>query len=399
MARVLVSFLGTGSIENNEERRYRKAKYKIGDKSYYTSFVSAALVEHLKIEKKIIIGTAKSMWEEYYRFFYSGTEAYDENLYKRLIEYTNKANAQTKDISILEELDRVMINTDIIIINYGLNEEELRENITRVLKIDKLLDHKDGLYMDITHGFRSFPLLAQQIVFYLKEVSSKNIKPRTFYYGMLDAISELGYAPIIDLNLMFEMNDWIIGANQFVVSNNGDKIVGLLQEKDKKLKHLIETFSNAMSINYMTEIQQLIKDVNDYDLSEIEMPERLIISKVINEFKAHFLDIRSNSDFQLKLAQWFYNKKKYSSAYIVLSEAIVTWVCEKHNYNSISKDKRELAKTIIANSSDFKHKYAVISNIRNNIAHSLSGRNNPMERDIKAFSEFMKFFKQKIKQN
>ena len=398
MARVLVSFLGTGPFEGKESRNYRNAKYKIDAKMYETPFVSAALVEHLKIEKKIIIGTVKSMWEEYYRFFYFNTDVYDEKLYNRLIDYTNNANAQTTDTAILEELDKAMLDTDIIIIKYGLNEGELKENIARVLKIDELLDRKDGLYMDITHGFRSFPLLAQQIVFYLKEVSSKNIKPRTFYYGMLDAIRELGYAPIVDLKLMFEMNDWIIGANQLVVSNNGDKIVQLLKSKDEELALLIEKFSDALSINYMTEIQNVLEEVKSYDISNISLPEKLIVSKVLMEFRSHFEVIKNNSDFQIKLAQWFYNKKKYSSAYIALSEAIVTWVCEQENYNSLLKENRDIAKNLITKKYNFKNTYSTISNIRNNIAHSLKGRSNSMEKDIYDFRKYIKLFKKTFNQ-
>ncbi len=193
------------------------------------------------------------------------------------------------------------------------------------------------------------------------------------------------------------MNDWILGANQLVTTNNGEKIVGLLKKKDEKLMKLIKSFSNAMSINYMTEIYNILEDVNNYDLSNISMPEKLIVSKVLLEFKGHFKNVKEQSSFQFKLAQWFYLKKNYSSAYIALSESIVTMVCESNNLNIVSKDERDKAKYIIKSQLDFKNRYSTISNIRNNIAHSIKGRSMPVENDIKSFNEHIQYFKSHIK--
>ncbi len=62
MPKTLLSFLGTGPLirdKENPQREYRKAKYKIDDSFYETSFVSAAIAQHIHCDKKIIVGTVK----------------------------------------------------------------------------------------------------------------------------------------------------------------------------------------------------------------------------------------------------------------------------------------------------------------------------------------------------
>jgi hypothetical protein len=75
MTKILISFVGTGSLDKNNQsvRAYRKAQYEIQGKTHETSFVAEALAKHLEIEKIFLIGTAKSMWEEVYLKFSSNT--------------------------------------------------------------------------------------------------------------------------------------------------------------------------------------------------------------------------------------------------------------------------------------------------------------------------------------
>ena len=69
----LISFIGTGSLNADQKksnRKYRTATYTIKGQEVGTdSFVSAVLFEHLKINRLILIGTARSMWEEVYEHF------------------------------------------------------------------------------------------------------------------------------------------------------------------------------------------------------------------------------------------------------------------------------------------------------------------------------------------
>jgi len=274
-----------------------------------------------------------------------------------------------------------------------------------VLTIDQMLEKKDGVYVDVTHGFRSFPLLAQQIVFYLKEVSAKNVKFRNFYYGMLDAKKDLGYAPVVDLKIMFEMNDWILGANQFKVSMNGSKIVSLIKDKDEKLADVLDSFSKALNINYANEIQEQIKLLENFETTNIEYPEKLIVDKVINEFVSHFSNIEQQSKFQYELAKWYYSKYNFGNAYVILLEAIITLVCEILNIDPYQKEQREKAKYYLNTKFNKKDNpyfplsslYKKLILIRNNISHNLQKRVAKHLEDIDQLPVYFKLLKKYFK--
>ena len=62
MVKVLISPLGAGD--------YRTAHYKFTNSSVYeTPFIAAALANHLKVDKVILIGTDGSMWHVAYDYF------------------------------------------------------------------------------------------------------------------------------------------------------------------------------------------------------------------------------------------------------------------------------------------------------------------------------------------
>ena len=77
MAKVLISFIGTGPLvnkgalgEEKSAREYRRASYHLGEENLGEySFMAAALYETQNIDRVILIGTAHCMWEEVYRYF------------------------------------------------------------------------------------------------------------------------------------------------------------------------------------------------------------------------------------------------------------------------------------------------------------------------------------------
>ena len=68
MSKILISPLGVGKLDHDSAKReYLEAKYRFNNKKsseYKTPFVSAAIAQHLNIDKMILVGTSKSMWEE-----------------------------------------------------------------------------------------------------------------------------------------------------------------------------------------------------------------------------------------------------------------------------------------------------------------------------------------------
>jgi len=88
------------------------------------------------------------MWEEYYRYFCEDSDAFDEDVYWDLMKFQDKASHKILAFPFKEQLEGALENTHIIILKYGINEEELNENLLSILKIDDFLKKDDELYVD-----------------------------------------------------------------------------------------------------------------------------------------------------------------------------------------------------------------------------------------------------------
>ncbi len=402
MPKTLLSFLGTGPLirdKENPQREYKKARYKIDDSFYETSFVSAAIAQHIRCDKKIIVGTVKSMWEEYYRYFVEGTEAFDENLFWELVNFQDKANHLTEDFPFKAQLEKALENTHIIILKYGINESELNENLLSILRVDDFLGQDDELYVDVTHGFRSFPIFANQVVMYLNKVSSKNIKVQKLYYGMLDIMRELDYAPVVDLSSVLKLNEWILGASELINKSDGYALEQLLKERDSELAKVVGNFSNAMNLNYSHEIRKQYERLLKADFSHLSPQEVLIAEKAFNEFKASFDLSKKHSLFQLDLAFWYYRKRFYGVSYLTLTEAIVTYIAEDINpLNPLENSVRDQAKKEIHKRNvELAHLFTTVNKIRKNVAHMLDKRHDTYLNDIQNLEKRLKKAKSLMK--
>ena len=106
----------------------RDRTYTINGKEVGTdSFVSAVLFDHFKADRLILIGTAKSMWEEVYeQFARKGEKYFDEDYYYQLGTWAEESNhstsIETMDMTTLEKT--LGNNSKVRVIPYGLDEKE-----------------------------------------------------------------------------------------------------------------------------------------------------------------------------------------------------------------------------------------------------------------------------------
>src|SRR5699024_10458321 len=158
MAKVLITPIGTG--RRTSDRGYPTAKYKFqdNDKIYETSFVSSALAEHLEVDKIIFIGTAKSMWEEIYRYFTDNIgENVDDDYWIEIAESSSSSGYNKKLVN-EKTLKNTMISVDNylksinskstggslpLIIDYGLDENELWKRFSAFITLTEILNNRD----------------------------------------------------------------------------------------------------------------------------------------------------------------------------------------------------------------------------------------------------------------
>ena len=396
--RVLISFLGTGMPKIVEDgirpmREYRKADYQIEGIVYKDySFMSAALAKHYVIDKILMVGTVHSMWEELYRWFHdSRSEVKVEdselvyNIYKEIGDYCEAANHSSElTIPYQQEIEQTMgSESKVTLIKYGINDEEIRDNINSILKLQDNLDSNDELIVDITHSFRSLPIFIMNLLIYLQNVSAKRITISHIYYGMNEASREFGYSPVVDLKAMMDVQEWITGAYAFTMFGNTYKISKLLETENKSVAPILRGFSDAMNLNYLYPMQAETQKLSGIKNKEYQTDlPKLIISPIVKQFVEEFkvkTEKHRQSHFQLKLADWQYRHKKYGQAYLTSNDALISYVCEINNMPWDDFDCREMAKSAlkgrpeeygISTTPEMRQWFKGHNNRRNGIAHT-----------------------------
>jgi len=383
--------------------------------------MSLALNKKYNFDKIYLIGTAHSMWEEVYTQFKAiSAPQYDmenpDEIYYDILDACDNNNHKS-DLSIphKEKIEAAMPKgSKIILIKYGLNENEIKENTNIILSLADDIKQNDELVVDVTHSFRSLPLVVMQLIMYLRNVKS-NINISHIYYGMLDIARETDYKiPIVDLKSLLNVNDWIIGAYSFMEFGSAYKISELMEEEEKSDAKRLHNFSDSLNLNYLNAIQSEAQSLSA--LKNKEYPSKLaglVVTPTILEFVRQFGKDMPHSEFQLKLAEWQFKHRNYTASYISLVESIVTFVCELNRLKINSRKQREKAKKILWGDEPAAScpqeligddgLFTQISNNRNSLAHNTlnnSSNNKEMigllENSLKEFREIL-FYQRKKK--
>ena len=391
MAKILICPLGAGDANQDiYKRKYRQAKYKIGDKIIETSFIASVLIDYLKVDKVIIVGTSRSMWENVYKHYAELVNDFDEEYWKNIGEKVGKSDYKNYNISendlkkVEEVIDKYLkkINPNATggskckIIRYGVNEAEIWENFDIFMGIIKEINDGDEIYLDITHSFRSIPLFMYLMLEFIKYLK-KDVKLKGIYYGMLDAYTG-DYAPIVDLSPLFEISNWIKGMYDFTNYGNNYLISKLLKDEDEEMSELLDKLSFCIDLNYMRvlresidKIKKRLKDNNEGRFLKYFIP-------CLSEFLSMFENCKYNYQFLLNISKWNLEHKKLSQSVFCLLESILTMLTEIYGIEEVSESK-EIARMMINKrilTKDYPELkklndiYRKIVDIRNPTAHS-----------------------------
>lgn len=356
MAKVLISCIGTGRIIDKTEtskRKYETAKYAFSETDMIeTSFMADALVQHYSIDRVIMIGTVKSMWEEVYRAFCSRNNVeYDDNYALELCQVCEESNSQSAlKIPSPEKIENALgKDSKVILIHYGLNADELQENAAKILGIEQYLNKGDELYIDITHSFRSIPFYMMNLLIYLQFVSNKNINIKSVLYGMFEAKQEhSGNTPIVEMTSILNVNNWLVGAYSFKEFGNAQMISKLIERENRRdISKRLSTFSDVMGLGYLDGISKQVSNLNAMKNDTFSPIPNCILPHTISDYIKRF-NCKTESEFQFQIAKWYFEHQNYACSYISLLEAILTYVqeiCELDFENDV--DNSDFAKIVL----------------------------------------------------
>jgi CRISPR-associated Csx2 family protein len=271
-----------------------------------------------------------------------------------------------KNWELLKEECKLHIPVKNVMIPSGKNEKEIWE-IFQVMY--DALQPDDQLYMDITHSFRSIPLLASSLLQYAKFL--KNISVKAIYYGAFETLGNPRdileripdpkdrIAPVFDLTAFSEIQDWSVAANDFIGFGNtarlnrliNDDIRPVLIETEGK-DHIASTLRdlnrniNMLSLNIRTNRgRELIKGKESAEIIKTlgKIKQDLIkpLNPILEDIQKSVKGIckgENKKENMLAVVRWCIDKQLIQEGFTILQEGIISYLIDGDYQN---RDKRE----------------------------------------------------------
>ena len=342
MSNFFVSFLGTNP--------YMECNYCFGDKKVENvRFVQEAMIrlfcDNFGHDDRILIFLTREAREKNW---------IDTNQYRglagRLAELPTQARVQDVDIP------------------DGSSEEEIWRIFSVVYE---KLAMGDKVVMDITHGFRSLPMLGIILLNYARVI--KKIEIQGIYYGAFETlgptfkvkeipISERN-APIFDLTGFDLLMQWSSGAENFVNSGNPTKISHLLDSdaiprikqsrgQDKEAGHL-----RGMAVQ-LNELASQITTNRGSKLTEGMAADRILeytdqissaqetipaFQPLLDMIKTKISGFQENSlENCLVAVEWCIEHNLVQQGLTMLQETVISMVLDEHDLDWRDRGPREI---------------------------------------------------------
>ena len=249
---------------------------------------------------------------------------------------------------------------------YGVDEKKVHavsipdgqteEDLWNIFSI--LADHvheNDSIVLDITHGFRTLPLIGTISLQYLKFV--KNIHIAGVYYGAYEARKregvngqEIDVAPTFDLTpFVYHLPEWQRAANELVAFGDAKTLGALLESLHNQLRKQkiavnelkrfgsyvndISAYLRTGRIKSFTELfaksesilqrEQLIKEIEQF-----VPPVRYIFQQLVDYIQC-IAPKQSRLHTYYDLAIWYGDHHLLSHCFIMLREMFVSLILER----------------------------------------------------------------------
>ena len=367
MAYTLISSVGTGMYKEG----YRKTIYCFasGEKIETHIFLDALLKNKYRdISKIILVGTVTSGWDMLIDI--------EDELWLKVCEA--KEN-NTINQSIISEMESYLSNKlDIpVVIKYHTDkiENETSEEIFNLYSsiIPEITD--ENILFDITHGFRSMPILLYQALQFSISQNPK-IKNVELVYG--EYIESKKESHVRDLSNYWRYSQISDALSVFRTKLDGYKLAELIEDEWLEGSKAIKRLSDIVQTNFSLQIIEVSKQIKNalkkYPTNAPTWLEdvKLFLEEILNCVTSDFL-YKSLKNY----AEFLFERKLNVQAIITLQVAVETYIAETNNcedmignYDWWQRDGRTILNEIKKN--DWKNIGNPLTNLegfRNQIAH------------------------------
>ncbi len=253
-----------------------------------------------------------------------------------------------------------------IMIPEGYSEEEIWEIFNR---INDNLETGDSVVFDITHAFRSIPLVAASVLHYAKAL--KQVKLQGIYYGAFEALGptkqvrdmnvEDRKVRVLDLTALDQLMDWTTATDRFLESgdarmagalaragvepirkaarhsNSAVKAIESLGEALHRFSDMLSTCRGKEISSVATRLRDQVRQCRDLDLLPPFRPLFDTIDKRLDTF--------CGDDLQqgLVAVRWCLNHGLIQQGFTFLEEILFSHVILGIGENPLDRTMRDIA--------------------------------------------------------
>lgn len=375
---ILVTLLGDPRF--NSDGSYEETIYKFEDgiESQLTSYSSLAIKSKIKPNKVVVLGTTKSNWHSFFKYFFIKNNLEQKlNDFRSLIETLKSEH--TKDAVRQESLDQASIilsksdieksDFELRLIPYGRNQSEQTHTLEVMMNS---FNNGDEATLDVSYGLRHLPMLMQQSALLLQ--SLKGVKINNIFYGAFH-IAKNNITPILALDGLLEIDRWTKAFHQYEQDGNYSAF-----KEPLKYEGINQVAVNALQdAAYFERTFNLTEAGKKLDDVKKNLPEKFdgIGEFFTEKFKSH-IEWSDNSDLkkrQSELAHFYLKQGDFVRASIFGVESYITSLFKLPNEISSIQDykfRESVEKDFFAKKrgkQGIVDCYKDLKSIRNTLAH------------------------------
>lgn len=252
----------------------------------------------------------------------------------------------------------------------NIPEGKTIEEIWKIFNIlYECLNEKDQVICDITHAFRSLPMLVLAVLGYartMKQVTSEGI-----YYGAFEVLGmpaqvrnmplEQRRAPIFDLTPFAALLDWTTAIDRFLAggdatlaqelaerevrpllrdSRGQDQAAKSIQSIAKSLGEMTEALSTCRGPDLPASIQGVKEALTRCPRPDLIPPFGPLLQRLTEKIQKYE---KQSPHVFLMAARWCADHNLIQQGYTILQEGLISYLVEKViNGNSLDLEQREL---------------------------------------------------------
>lgn len=321
MAYTLISFVGTGMYKEG----YRQTNYVFPSEKKVTThiFLNALLnVEYRKFSKIILVGTKTSSWDMLIDV--------DNDLW---VEVSDAAEKQLISDEIIKKIEHYLSEKLHIPVVIKYHTDRIDEDTS--LEIFNLYSSivpeitDENILVDITHSFRSMPILLYQVLQFSVSQNEK-IKNVELVYGEYTSDEKCSY--VRNLSSYWKYSQITNAVSIFEEKLDGFALADLIEKDWEAGCKAIKRFSEVVQTNFCLQIVEVSKQLKN-SLKKYPENAPAYLDKVKNSVeKICRLISAENKKLSLSLyefSKFLYEHKLNIQAVICLQVTVEAAICEK----------------------------------------------------------------------